>query len=94
MCYKADHIKHTVTGCTTLAPSEYTTRHNKVADYIHWMIRKHSGLQVTGQYYEHIPEKVINIKGTAIMWGVPVITEQTILANQPGIPLHDKKNEN
>jgi len=56
MCYEAEHIKHTVVvGCTKLAPSEYTNRHNRVAGYIHWMICKHMGLQVTDRYYEHIP---------------------------------------
>jgi hypothetical protein len=48
MCYKAaEDIKHIVAGCTTLMPSEYINRHNKVAGYIHWMICKHMGLQVT-----------------------------------------------
>jgi len=46
--YKAaEHMKHIVAGCTALAPSEYTNRHNKVAGYIHWMMCKHMGLQVT-----------------------------------------------
>ena len=50
MCYKAEeHMTHIVARCTTLAPSEYTIRHNKVARYIHWMICKHMGLQVTDQ---------------------------------------------
>jgi hypothetical protein len=58
MCYKAqEHIKHTVAGCTTLALSEYTNRHNKVAGYSHWTICKHKELQVTDKYYEHTPEK-------------------------------------
>jgi hypothetical protein len=48
MFYKAaEHMKHIVAGCTTLAPSEYINRHNKVAGYIHWMICKLMGLQVT-----------------------------------------------
>ena len=47
MCYKAEHIEHIVAGCTTLVPSEYTNRHNKVAGYIHWTIRLHMGFQVT-----------------------------------------------
>jgi hypothetical protein len=49
-------MKHTDAGCTTLAPSEYTNRINKVAGYIHWLIRKHVGIQVTDKYYEQIPE--------------------------------------
>jgi hypothetical protein len=34
----AEENKHIVAGCTTLAPSEYTNRHIKVAVYIHWKI--------------------------------------------------------
>ena len=33
-------------------------------------------LQVTGKYYERIPERVINVKGTTIMWDIPVVTDQ------------------
>jgi len=54
MCYEAEEpIKHIVPGCTTLAPSEDTKRHCKVAGYIHRTIGKHMGLQVTDKYYEH-----------------------------------------
>jgi hypothetical protein len=51
------------------------------------------GLQVTDKYYEHIPEKVININSTAVMWYIPGITDRTILANPPGKVLHDTKDE-
>ena len=47
-------------------------KNNKVADYIHWMICKHMRLQVTDKYYEHLPERVINISGTTIMWDIAV----------------------
>ena len=40
---------------------------DKAAGYIHWMICKHSGLQVTDKYYRLIPERVINVKVTTIM---------------------------
>ena len=36
MCYKAEeHVKRIVAGCTTLAPSEYTTGHSEVAGWLH-----------------------------------------------------------
>ena len=43
------------------------------------------GLLVTDKYYEQTPERVINVNGTTIMWDVPVITDWTMLANQPDI---------
>jgi len=76
MCYNAEeHIKHTVMGCTKLAPPEYSNIYNKVSGYIHWTIRKQMWLQATNRYYEHTPERVINIKGTTIMWDAPVVTD-------------------
>ena len=82
MCCKADkQIKHVVAGFTTLAPCEYTNKHNKVAGYTHRKICKHMGLHVTDRYCGCVPESVINVIYTAIMWDVPVITVRTILAN-------------
>ena len=76
MFYRAgEHTKHNAAGYTTLAPCEHTNGHNKVAGYIHRTIWKHMGLQVTDMYYENVPEWIINVKGTTIMWYVPVITD-------------------
>jgi len=66
LCCKAEHTKHFVAGCTTLAPSEDTNRHHKVAGYIHWTVGKHTGLQVTDRYQEHIPERALNVNGIAV----------------------------
>ena len=65
----------------TLVPSENSNRLNKVAGYVHWLIHKHMGLQFTDMYCEHIPDRVVNVNGTTIMWDVPVVTDQTLLAN-------------
>ena len=47
MCYRAvEHIQHIVAMCPTLAPSEYTNRHNKVAAYIHRTVCKQWGYRV------------------------------------------------
>ena len=76
ICNKTEeHTKHIVAGCTTLVPSEYTNRHNMVAVYFHWMIYKHTGLQVTDKYYNCTPEVALNVNSTTIMWDVPVITD-------------------
>jgi hypothetical protein len=48
-------------------------------------------LQVTGKYYERIPERVINVSGTVIMWDVAAVTDRTIPANRPYIVLHEKE---
>jgi hypothetical protein len=51
------------------------------------------GVQVTDKCYNCIPERVINVNGTNIMWDVAFITDWTILANQPGIVLCDEKEK-
>jgi len=93
MCHKAEHKKCILAVHITLVPFKYINRNNKVPDYIHWTIRQHMGLQVTDKYYKHIPERVITVNGTTIMWNVLVITDGTILANQPDIVQHDKKEK-
>jgi len=76
-------------GCTTLAPSEYTDRHNKVPGYIHWTVCKLMGLKLTDRYYEDMPKTVINASGTTGVWNVPVTTDRTILANRPDTVLRE-----
>ena len=73
-CKVEEHIKHTVEGCTTLAPSEHTNRHNKVAGSVCWTICKHYGL-LTSKYYEHTPGRVISVNSTTILCDLPVITD-------------------
>jgi len=60
----------------------YTNRHNNGPSHIHWTICEHKELQVTDMYYEPIPEGVVNVDGTTVMWDVPVITDRTI-TSQP-----------
>jgi hypothetical protein len=45
-------------------------------------------------YYGHIPERVLNVNGITIMWGVPVITVSSVVANRPDTVLHDKIENN
>jgi hypothetical protein len=82
MCQKAEeHIKHIIAGCIIIAPSEYSNRHNKGANYIPWAICKCMELQITDKYYEYMPERVINVNDTTVIWDILVIADQTILTN-------------
>ena len=44
-------------------------------------IRLLTGTVTIWAYYEHVPERVINVNTTTIMWDVPVIADRTVLAN-------------
>jgi hypothetical protein len=91
MCCKAEeHIKHTVAGCATLAPSEYTNWHNQLAGSNHWTICIHMVLQVTERCCGHVPDRVINVNGTTIIWDVPANKNRIILPDRPDMVLHDK----
>lgn len=46
--------------------------------------------EVPDKYYEHVPDKIININKTASMWDVPILTDQMILANRPDTVFHNK----
>jgi hypothetical protein len=85
MCCEAE-CKHTTYCCGmhTLVPSVYTNRHKKAAGCIHWLIHKHMGLQFTDKYCEHIPERVVNVSGTTVMWDVPVnVNGTTVMWDVP-----------
>ena len=70
-----------------LAKTEYISRHNKAAVYLHWNICKDDDIEITGKWYEHKPETVMQNKDNniTIMWDMPANTDRTITANRPGI---------
>lgn len=84
-------IDHLVSGCSTLAKSEYITRHNKVAQYLHWHICRHYNIQVTEKWYEHATPPVTENELVTIMWDFAIQTDRTIKANRPDIVVRDKK---
>ena len=38
-------IDHFISGCTILAPNEYTNKHNRVGQYMHWKICNHYNIE-------------------------------------------------
>ena len=84
-------IDHLVSGCSELAKTEYTQRHNRTAAYIHWKICKHYNIKVTDKYYEHEPKTVTENNEATILWDMPIQTDREIKANRPDIIVKDKK---
>ena len=94
VCGKSDEtIDHIVSNCSVLAPIEYTTRHDRVAQYIHWTLCNHYGIETTNRWYDHKPEPVVNIKNITILWDFSIHTDRTIKANRPDIVIKDKQNK-
>ena len=84
-------IDHLVSGCSELAKTEYTQRHNRIAAYIHWKICKHYNIKVTDKYYEHEPKTVTENNEATILWDMPIQTDREIKANRPDIVVKDRK---
>ena len=94
MCNQYDEtIDHIVSGCPTLARTEYIQRHNRAAGYIHWKICKHFGLPAADKWYEHKPETVTENTSVTVLWDMPVNTDREIKANRPDIIIKNKEDK-
>ena len=89
----AETVKHIVSGCTCLAGSKYTNRHDKLGTYVHWTILKDLGINVCDEWFKHVPEKVVESGETIIMWDYAIITDKKVGANRPDITIHDRKEK-
>ena len=93
-CNKStETIDHLVSGCSILASNEYTNRHNRVGQYIHWKVCNHYGIETSDKWYEHKPLPAIDRTHVTILWDFPIRTDRTIQANRPDIVIKDKLNK-
>ena len=53
-------IDHILSACPVLAPTEFTDRHNKVGQYIHWMLCKHYELPHEDAWWKHQPKDTVD----------------------------------
>ena len=94
ICDKStETIDHIVAGCSVLAPTEYTHRHDRVGQYLHWKICQHYGAPHAKTWYEHKPQPVVETKNATILWDFSINTDRTIKANRPDIVVKDHKEE-
>ena len=74
MCLQDEEtVDHIVSGCEVLAKTEYISRHDKSAAYLHWKICQDHDSEVIEKWYEHKPESVTHNKDSkiTIMWDLP-----------------------
>ena len=83
MCNVFDeHIDHIISGCPTLAPAEYTRRHDNTGRYIHWKLCQANNLpNIPDKWYNHHPDPVVGNDQVTIMWDTQVHTDRVIKAN-------------
>ena len=86
-------IDHLISGCTILAPNEYTNRQNHVGQYIHWKNLNHYDIETPDKWYEHEPLPVVHTPKVTILWDFPVRTDRTIQANRSDIVIEHTQNK-
>ena len=63
-------VDHVVAGCSAMAPTGYTDRHNQVASIIHWNICRHFQVQVERRWYRHQPDRLVETGDIVVMWDI------------------------
>ena len=89
---KEETISHIVLGCTMLAGTKYTNRHDRIDTYLHWCILKELGHETCDDWYRHVPTPSVDCGDITVMWDFTLITDKRIPANRPDITIHDRKN--
>eukprot|EP00957_Ditylum_brightwellii_P121332 9252855-Ditylum_brightwellii.AAC.1 len=86
LCQQKDEtVRHIVSTCSNLAGTKYTKRHNNVACYVHWNLLKERGIEVTAQWWKHVPITSAIDGDTTITWGLKIITDKSLKHNRPDI---------
>ena len=83
-------VNHIISGCTMMAGTKYTARHDKICTYVHWCALKERGFKTCDQWYAHVPERSVEHENIVVMWDLPMITDTHTPANRPDIVIHDR----
>ncbi|KAK9751340.1 hypothetical protein QE152_g5099 [Popillia japonica] len=88
-------IDDIISGCTLLAGTQNTERHDNLAKIQHQEIRQRFEDPPFEKisYYKYSPPAVVETKTCTIYWNREIITDRTILNNRPHIVIIDKTNK-
>ena len=88
---REETISHIVAECTKLAQKQYRHwRHDRVASVIHWTLCKRFGFPHSDQWYEHVPERVLENENVKLLWDFSIQTDHHLEHNKPDILIHEK----
>ncbi|KAI5752694.1 hypothetical protein M8J77_019495 [Diaphorina citri] len=92
-----ESIEHLSSGCSVLAPREYTNRHNLVANIIHQALhQKMFPTKPSVPCYKYKPTSIVENRDSKLYWDMSVITDTNIQHNRPDILVlskHDNPQE-
>jgi hypothetical protein len=87
-------IQHITAACEHLASTEYTKRHDGVANVFHQKLTEAAELiEDKSLYYRYTPADVLENDNFKLYWNRSIITDKTIPANRPDITFTNKKTK-
>ncbi|XP_026323226.1 uncharacterized protein LOC113232673 [Hyposmocoma kahamanoa] len=88
-------IQHITGACTALAQTDYTHRHNQVANVIHQNLALKYALihESITPYYKYTPQTILENTTHKLYYDRAILTDRTIHFNRPDITLQDKLNK-
>lgn len=90
----SETIEHIISGCQTLANTEYLKRHNLTSNIIHQKLAHFCHLKEDEvPYYKYIPEPVLENTEYRLYWDTTIVTDKPVANNRPDITLVDKANK-
>ena len=87
---QGETVEHLVSGCTQLAGTQYKTRHDNVAKYLHWLLCGKYDIQREHYWWKHSPYSVVENNSVKILWDFNIFVDHVISARWPDIVVIDK----
>lgn len=89
-----EHIQHVTSGCSVLAPREYTDRHNQMAKIYHQaMALKYRLLNVKKKNHLYLPDVILENEFYKLYWDTTMVTDRPVANNRPDIVLFKKEQK-
>ena len=86
---QGETVEDLVSGYTQLAGTQYKTKHDNVAKYLHWLLCGKYDVQQEHHWWKHNPDSVVENNFVKILWDFNIFV-QVISVRRPNIVVIDK----